>query len=98
MSFAKNVGTHAINVAQNLSSKYGQKLLDSAKKSATDAIKTASKWAIQKTAETTSDLIDNKIADKIRNEANDESEAPKERYIFPEETTNYWWIKASIII
>ena len=45
--------------------KYGQNPLDSAKKSATDAIKTASKRAIQKTAEATGDLIGNKIADKI---------------------------------
>ena len=58
MSFAKNIG-------KNLSNKYGQKLLDSAKKSATDAIKTASKRAFQKTAEATGDLIVNKIADKI---------------------------------
>ena len=50
---------------QSLSNKYGQKLLDSAKKSATDAIKTASKRAIQKTAEGTGDLVGNKIADKI---------------------------------
>ena len=35
------------------------------KKSTTDAIKTASKRAIQKTAEATGDLIGNKIADKI---------------------------------
>ena len=41
------------------------KLLDSAKKSATDAIKTASKRAIQETAEATSELIGNKTADKI---------------------------------
>ena len=50
MSFAKNIG-------KNLSSKYDQKLLDSARKSTTDAIKTASKRAVQKTAETTDDLI-----------------------------------------
>ena len=54
MSFAKNIG-------KNLSNKYGQKLLDSAKKSTTDAIKTTSKRAIQKTAEATGDLIGNKI-------------------------------------
>ena len=48
-----------------ISNKYIQKLLDSAKKSATDAIKTASKRVIQKTAEATGDLICNKIADKI---------------------------------
>ena len=48
-----------------MSNKYSQKLLDSAKKSTTDAIKTASKKAIQKIAEATGDLIGNKIADKI---------------------------------
>ena len=52
-------------MGKSLSNKYGQKLLDSAKKSTTDAIKTASKRAIQKTAEGTDDLIGNKIADKI---------------------------------
>ena len=52
-------------MGKNLSNKYGQKLLDSAKKSKTDAIKTASERAIQKTEEATRDLIDNKIADKI---------------------------------
>ena len=39
LSFAKNMG-------KKLSNKYGQKLLDSAQKSATDTIKTASKRAI----------------------------------------------------
>ena len=51
-------------MGKGLNNKYGQKLLDSAKKSTTDAIKTASKRAIQKTAEATGDLIGNKIADK----------------------------------
>ena len=41
LSFAKNIG-------KNLSNNYGQKLLDSAEKSTTDAIKTASKKTIQK--------------------------------------------------
>ena len=48
-----------------MSNKYSQKLADTAKKSATYAIKTASKRAIQKTAEATGDLIGNKTADKI---------------------------------
>ena len=52
------------NMGKSLSNKYGQKCLDSVKKSTTDAIKTASKRAIQKTAEVTGDLIGNKIADK----------------------------------
>ena len=41
LSFGKNMG-------KNLSNKYGPKLLDSAKKSTTDTIKTASKSTIQK--------------------------------------------------
>ena len=48
-----------------LSNKYSQKIIDTAKKSAADAIKTALQWAIQKTAEATGHLIGNKIADKI---------------------------------
>ena len=58
MSFAKNIG-------KNLSNKYSQKIIDATKKSATDAIKTVSQWAVQKTAEATGDLVGNKIADKI---------------------------------
>ena len=52
-------------MGKNLSSKYGQRLLDSAKLSITGAIKTALKRAIQKTVEAPCDLIGNKIADKI---------------------------------
>ena len=52
-------------MGKSLSNKYGEKRIDSAKKSTADAIKTASKRAIKKRAEATSDLIGNKIADKI---------------------------------
>ena len=88
LSFAKNMG-------KSLSSKYGQKLLDSAKKSTTDAIKTASKRAIQKTAEATGDLIGNKIADKITSASkkksakelpNDETEEDVERATHKKDT------------
>ena len=100
LSFAKNMGTHATKIARNLSNKYSQKLLDSAKKSTADAIKTASKRVIQKTAEATGVFIGNKIADKItivskRSDANIEMQegvdSPndenilKKRYISPEE-------------
>ena len=54
-----------LSFARNLNNKYGQKLADSAKKSAPDVFKIASKRAIQETAEATGDLIGNKIADKI---------------------------------
>ena len=66
-----------------------------------DAIKSASKRAIQKTAETTRDLIGNKIVDRITsvsrkkpdkqlNNNDDKTENveianPKKRYISPEE-------------
>ena len=56
--------THPTKVAKNMSNKYGQKLLDSVKKSTTDAIKTTSKRANPKTSEATGDLIGNKTADK----------------------------------
>ena len=54
-----------LSFARTLNDKYGQKLIDSAKKSATDAFKFASERAIQKTAEATEGLIGNKITDKI---------------------------------
>ena len=88
-------------MGKNLSNKYGQKILYSAKKSTTDVIKTASKRAIQKTAEATGDLIGNQIADKItsiskkpvkelpnndeREEQNVEITTHKKRYVSPEE-------------
>ena len=93
LSFAKNIGKILSNI-------YGEKLLDSAKKSTTDAIQTASKRAIQKTAEATGDLIGNKIADKItsvsKKKSNNNNDADaddddvklathKKRHISPEE-------------
>ena len=50
-----------------MSCKYSQKLLDHAKISSTDAFKTSSKRAIQKTAEATGDLVGNKIEFLIAN-------------------------------
>ena len=60
-----------------MSNNYRQKLLDSTKKFKTDAIKTASKRAIQKTAEANDDLIGNKIAYKITTI----SKSPKELHL-----------------
>ena len=94
LSFAKNM-------VKSLSNKYGLKLLDTAKKSTTDAIKTAWKRTIQKTAEAIGDLISNKIVNKItskskkpvkelpnndeREEENVEITTHKKRYLSPEE-------------
>ena len=74
LSFDKNMGKNfGKNISNSLSGKYSpgmlaehQKLLDHAKTSATDALKTSSKSVIQKTAEATGDFIGNKIADKIK--------------------------------
>ena len=84
-----------LSFARNLNNKYGQKRVDSAKKSATETFKISSKRAIQKTAEETGDIIGNKIADKIisyskkpANEADSNDvcyEMPKEIYISPQE-------------
>ena len=57
-------GYEFMSFARSMSNKYGKILLNTAKKSGTDAIKTASKRAIQKTAEATGDLVGNKIAGK----------------------------------
>ena len=59
---SKSIGK---NKSKNLSGKWGKKLLDHAKQSATDAIKTSSKRVVQKKAEATGDLIGNKIANRI---------------------------------
>ena len=54
MSFLKNFGD-----------KYVKTLMDTAAKTGIDAAKTASKRVVQETAETTGDLIENNIADRI---------------------------------
>ena len=59
----KNIGKH---MSKTLSGKYSQKRLNHTKQSATDTFKTVSKRSIQKTAETNSDLIGNKTANKIK--------------------------------
>ena len=92
LSFAKNM-------VKSLSNKYGQKLLDSAKKSTRDVIKTASKRAVHKTADATGDLIGSKISECFKDykESKSAKELPndekedveittyKKRYISPEE-------------
>ena len=69
----------AENMSKKLSNKWIKIFLIVPKKSTTDAMKTASKRAIQTTAVETGDLIGNKISDKL-----DEADITKERYISPE--------------
>ena len=95
--YVKEYGLLSFVKIKNLSNKYSQKIIDTAKKSASDTIKTASQWAIQKTAEAMGDLVGNKIADKITSiwkkstkklpttDEDAELTAHKKRYISPEE-------------
>ena len=102
LSFTKNMGKNiGKNISKNLSAKYSQICHNHAKNSATDALKTASKRVILKTAEATGGLIGNKIADaadksydgkitkvsKSLEAATNENDKdiPKEKYISPEE-------------
>ena len=59
----RNIGK---SKSKNWSSKYSQKLLDHAKESTTDTLKTGSERAIQKTAEETGDLIVTRILIKFK--------------------------------
>ena len=86
-----------MSFARSMSNKFGKKLVDTAKKSATDAVKASSKRAIQKTVEATGDLIGNKITDKITSvskkstkklptiDQDAELTTPRKKYISPEE-------------
>ena len=86
---------------KNISAKYTQKLLGHAKQPATDAPETATNRAIPKAAETTGDLISNKITGKITSTVSrsnpdtvsqtDEKsiEIPNERYISSEKKTKW---------
>ena len=81
-----------------MSGKYRQKLLDQAKKSTADALRTSSKRVIQKIAEATGALTGNEITDRItkvsktlpqnnpkRITNEHDQEIPKERYVSPEQ-------------
>ena len=63
LSFAENMGK---SISKSLSSKDSQKLLDHAKQSATDALKTSSKRVIQETAEATGDILEMKLLIKLQ--------------------------------
>ena len=77
MSFARKCGD-----------KYGKKLMDTATEIGIDAEKTASKRAVQKTAEAAWDLIRNEIADKItslgKTKSKEKEKEEQENYISPE--------------
>ena len=76
-----------LSFSRRFGDKYGKKLMDTVTKTGIDAAKT-SKRVVQKTAEATRDLIENKIADKIasigKSKEKEKINKPEEIYILPE--------------
>ena len=81
-------GYEFLSFARRLGDKYGKKLMDTATKIGIDTAKTASKRVVQKTAETTGDLVGNKIADQItslgKTKNKEKEDESQEIYIPPE--------------
>ena len=87
--------------AENMDSKYGQKLLDTTKNLAIHALKTVLKRLIQEVAEATGDLVGNKIAGNITKAASKSERIQKNlckchnqqrclrKYTIRKVTTNY---------
>ena len=77
-----------LSFARKCGDKYGKKLMDTATKIRIDAEKTASKRAVQKTAEAAWDLNRNEIADKItslgKTKSKEKEKEEQENYISSE--------------
>ena len=91
-------GYDLLSFAKRLGDKYGKKLMNTATKIGIDVAKTASKRVVQKTPETTGDLIGNKITEKITSvgktksgEKKDETNKRQEIYLPPEKRWFIWW-------
>ena len=56
-----------LSFARNLSEKYGEKILDTGRKTELDAVNTASKKVVKKTAEATRELMWNKMTKRFVN-------------------------------
>ena len=76
-----------LSFSRKFGDKSGKKLMDTATKTGIDAIKTASKRVVQKTAKATGDLIGKKIADKIislvKTKSKEKEDKRQEIYIPP---------------
>ena len=84
--FGKYVqGYGFLSFAKKLGDRFGKKLIDTATNTGIDVAKTASKRVLQKTAEATGYLINNKIADKITSvgKTKEKTNKPEEIYIPP---------------
>ena len=70
-----------LKFARKFGDKYGRRLMDTEVKIGIDAAKTASKRVVQKTAETTGNLIGNTIADKMVSIEGNKTNEVQEIYI-----------------
>ena len=77
-----------LSCTKKFGNKYSKKLMDTATKTGIDATKTTSKRVVQKTAETTGDLIGNEMADKINSIGKPKEKKTEEIYIPPEKDNN----------
>ena len=84
------------NISKNLSGKYGKKILNHAKQSAADALKTNSKRVIQRAAEWTGDLIGNQISTRVTKVSTDSQQSNSETVInyYDKEITKEWFISS----
>ena len=71
-----------LSFATTFGDKYGKKIMDTSTKTGIDAAKTTSKRVVQKTADTTGDLIVNKIADKITSTGKVKEKKTKQKFTF----------------
>ena len=93
MSFARNIGNKygksiinsknakkIFDVGKSMKNKYGKKILDNSLSAGKDFAKTAGKKVLSKSAETTGDLIGNKIAaDRITKSARNKEQKEDDR-------------------
>ena len=83
-----------MSIAKELGDKYGKKLMDTATETGIDAAKVTSKRVVQKTAQATGNLIENKIPDKItsigKSKEYEKTKKAEEIYIPPEKKTTIY--------
>ena len=70
--------------ARKFGNKYGKKLMGTASKTGMDAVKTASKRVVQKTAEATGDLVGDKTTSIGKPKEKEKIKEVEEIYISPE--------------
>ena len=83
MSFARNIGNKygkkIFEVGKSIKNKYGKKIFDNSLSADKDFAKIAGKKVLTKSAEATSDLIGNKIADRITKSARNKEQKEDDR-------------------